>query len=364
MRRDQVVVYSISCLEGNASEVVRWLEANLNGRIVWLVDELPELTLARRVSGTHETKSELLRKTTWRGIWAFLRAGTVLFTDLVFGGPTPPKRRLFVNLWHGDGPKVDLTAHFSVKTPAQVTVAGTRHWGEQKTKAFRSPPGGLIVCGNPRIDQLDRPVTDSQLAAMGIDPGLDLVIWAPTYRHSRADSPHGSWKDSEFADPFIEVRDRMDEICAVLAQVGAQVFVKVHPLDAESLAFPGFGRIDNDSLLDAGVGLYQVLGRAVSLVTDYSSLWVDYIPANRPIGIYCPDLDEYAAGRGFDTPDFEAYQPGPVFTDVDGLLAFLRSAPDGFVGSIPRREAVEKLGIICKTGATNSLMKQIDFGLS
>ncbi|MBI4898031.1 MAG: CDP-glycerol glycerophosphotransferase family protein [Actinobacteria bacterium] len=354
------VVYSISAFEGNAGEVVRWLETGSSGQIVWLLDEIPSQNSVRAVSGTKSGASAVVSKRSFRGFWYFLRADTVLFTDLVFGGPKPPRNRTFVNLWHGDGPKVDTTAHFSAGTPAQFTVAGTIAWGTEKLKSFNAPSDGLIVSGNPRIDQFDRPASDDQLRALGIDPDRPFVLWAPTYRHTRLDSPHGAWKDSRVADPFDEVRIRNADLAKSLAHPGLQLVVKSHPLDKANLDFAATIQIANDDLASAGVGLYQVLARASALLTDYSSIWTDFIPLNRPIALYCPDLDDFSVGRGFDLPDFESYSPGPILSDADDLFAFLGEIAAGIDSSQSRRMKVVKLlGIVDETGATSRLMSQL-----
>ena len=55
------------------------------------------------------------------------------------------------------------------------------------------------------------------------------------------------------------------------------------------------------------------------LITDYSSIFIDFLATGRPVLFYAPDIAEYESSRGFYLP-FEDW-PGPVCREIDELVA-------------------------------------------
>ena len=67
-----------------------------------------------------------------------------------------------------------------------------------------------------------------------------------------------------------------------------------------------------------------MLGNFDILITDYSSIYFDYLLLNRPI-IFIPlDLEEYAQTRGFLLEPYDFWAPGPKVTTVDALIDEIR----------------------------------------
>ena len=344
--------------EGNSVEVVRGLPSHTDGRVYWLVDAQPnELTwLLDGVEGKERIR--LLRKRSVRGLLAYATAQTVFFTHGLYSCPRPPKRKTFVNLWHGDGPKRTDTLHEFPRIPSSYVVAGTKLWGQYKTDFFGVPRNRLLITGNPRIDQFARPLTDDQVEALGIPAAKPLVLWLPTYRGARG--PAGQrWDDSSVvlsASP--DLQEQWSTALATLHRLGVTVVVKPHPLDHDTFSTIGMRVINNDDLRRVRGSLYQLLARASALITDYSSAWTDFLALDRPICFYCPDLEEYAENRGFNVPDLLPLLPGPVFERPDELGAFLSACVEGSDDSAQlRRDSALRVGAETRLGATARLLE-------
>ncbi|MWV46617.1 hypothetical protein GRF59_23700 [Paenibacillus sp. HJL G12] len=68
----------------------------------------------------------------------------------------------------------------------------------------------------------------------------------------------------------------------------------------------------NDKMLgEHKLDLYDVLGAADMLITDYSSVYIDYLLLNRPILFLPVDLEEYKNNRGLLFEPYEFWAPGP-----------------------------------------------------
>ena len=92
-----------------------------------------------------------------------------------------------------------------------------------------------------------------------------------------------------------------------------QLVVKPHPMDADRRRGQGIVTVTDEDLLRAGVTLYGLLGQSRGLVTDYSSVWVDYLLVDRPMAFLVPDRDRY--DRRLLPSDVLDWVPGEV---VDG----------------------------------------------
>ena len=232
----------------------------------------------------------LVRKTSLRGLWAYLRAEVVFFTHGLYGSPKPSPRKPVVNLWHGDGPK-DVRPDNGVGAQISSTwfVGSTELFTGFQAAGFGVPEDHVLLTGNPRTDQLWHDVDADRLARLGITG--DFVVWMPTFRRTRAVG--AMRQQSEIGDDSADGRAEVQALLEGLRQRGLQLVIKPHPMDAEARLWDGAVTITGDDLVEAGVSLYALLGRSSGLVTDYSSVWVDYLLVDRPMAFLVPDRDSY-----------------------------------------------------------------------
>lgn len=84
--------------------------------------------------------------------------------------------------------------------------------------------------------------------------------------------------------------------------------------------------IENVTVVPPSVDSYDILAVTDVLVTDYSSIFFDFLPREMPIVFYAYDLDEYVAERGlyFSLEDM----PGEISYNIEELTHHLRQALD------------------------------------
>jgi CDP-glycerol glycerophosphotransferase (TagB/SpsB family) len=71
---------------------------------------------------------------------------------------------------------------------------------------------------------------------------------------------------------------------------------------------------------------YEILNAIDVLITDYSSLYFDYLLLNRPI-IFTPvDLDDYRLNKGFMLEPYDEWTPGDKVFDFHSLMQAMTSA--------------------------------------
>ncbi len=322
-KRAHAVIYGWPDHEDNLIALERALSgAPEIGRITILTSN-PETPLPWQLGG----KSRRLKKNSIAGFLAFARSRYVFFTHPCFLRRLPSSM-ISVNVWHGmpikrigwllDGNQGIASSH---------AVATSPFWADIMDRSMK-PQHPTMVTGLPRNDRL---FTDRKqvLDMLGIPADSRFIVWLPTYRRSilgelRED---GHDYDNAFAMPDIDP----DSLNDFLAKRNTSMLVKPHPM-AE------FGRtriwshlkiVDNEWLSAHKSSLYQTLAAADVLISDVSSVVIDYLLLDRPIIHAFPDLQEYRDTRGFSVEPVEDYLCGPVVTSQKELLDVLERTLHG-----------------------------------
>jgi CDP-glycerol glycerophosphotransferase (TagB/SpsB family) len=110
-----------------------------------------------------------------------------------------------------------------------------------------------------------------------------------------------------------------------LAENNFAIYIKPHPADELKFNKKVLSDLKNifiltdEALSCEKIDLYQVLNQFDVLITDYSSIFIDFLLLNRPI-LFLKDEDFQ---RGFLIEDLDSFMPGPIFTDLSQLKKYL-----------------------------------------
>jgi len=99
-------------------------------------------------------------------------------------------------------------------------------------------------------------------------------------------------------------------------------------------------RYENISVIEQYSDAYTVLPFTDMLITDYSSVYYDYLQLNREMIVFCFDLDEYLSENRELMFDYEEFMPGRRAESFDELLTLLADHTDCHV---PERERIMHL---------------------
>ncbi|WP_211878091.1 CDP-glycerol glycerophosphotransferase family protein [Pseudarthrobacter albicanus] len=163
--------------------------------------------------------------------------------------------------------------------------------------------GQLAVTGYPRIDATVGASEQQKLELrrhLGINDGQKVVLYAPTWR--------GSLGSLETGD--VDVPSVMEQ----LATLDCVPLYRGHALTSKEGTQ---GALDKFVVPD-DIPTNDLLAVVDVLITDYSSIFFDFMATGRPIVYFAYDLDEYASERGLYF-DLETL-PGRVCVETTGLL--------------------------------------------
>jgi CDP-glycerol glycerophosphotransferase (TagB/SpsB family) len=283
----------------------------------------------------------------WSGIRTCVRAGTY-----VYSGYRSDINRWFsskatnVCLWHGIPIKRILRdardtrprqgklawfGRFGLEPPPDRLLSSTRHITTRCfVRAFGLPEDRCWELGYPRNDHLLNSPREPHRAL--IHPGDELD------RIKNADVVVGmflTWRDDSAFD--VADADLVNRLASLCAEHGALVVYKAHYIVAPADVDP-----ELCVHLPPEVDLNAYLGFCDVLITDYSSVALDFLLLRRPILYYMPDVERYLSMRGFYVDPFAL--PGTVTRDqaalaeaLEGLLtAPRRMPPDAGVDAFRR----------------------------
>jgi CDP-glycerol glycerophosphotransferase len=147
------------------------------------------------------------------------------------------------------------------------------------------------VLGEPRTDVLFAGSADQRTAAarallsshLGELGDRRVLLFAPTWRDGGPDPSIPTAAEWEAIEAFCERHDLL-------------LVVRPHPLGVGSYQHVS----DRVRLLPASVQpeSMPLLWGVSALITDYSSMMIDYVVTGRPLVLLAPDLADYRAGRG------------------------------------------------------------------
>lgn len=300
---------------------------------VWLVSD--RSTVARIRSQVKEKNVSVYRKHSLLGIWYFLRAGYVFVSHGIFGKYSAKNsKKVVVNLWHGMPLKriCYMEPQTEWVTYTDYTIATSPLFQDIMGQSFRKDAAHTLLVGQPRNDLLFEK-TDF-FEKRGIDRGAykKVGMWLPTYRYSLVQQrTDGTFHEGQLL--FLTVAD-MKALNDFLVLEKILIIVKLHPMDyLQKADLPNFSNLLIVKQKEFDSQLYPLLGNCDFLLTDYSSVWLDYEILNKPIGFVCDDFEEYEKGRGFTIPDVTRMLPGPVLKNLHEIEDFLSQELPNKAGS-------------------------------
>lgn len=326
VRKKTIVLHSIPDFSDNTHAFFEYMrrEHGSDGyTLVWLVNDPSEYA-------DLETKHTRFVRGTGKGL-LFKRdfylavAGCVLFTHSV---PIRKWRsgQLFIGTTHSASQLKggDLRPQSEQRTvfPDYKLRCG-QDGLERMMRTSGMPADRFLVLGMPRLDVLFSHRDCVSLLFPGIEPKLTVIALETFKQNSKG------WKDSDarisYGLNIIEDQQTLTALDRALGKRGILLLIKPHPL--QDLSCVEINRLENirfitdRKLADARVQLYQLVENCGALLTDYSSIYYDYLFLDRPIGFMIGDMDAYK--RGFIIDDPLSEMTGPKIRSVPELIAFL-----------------------------------------
>ncbi|MCM3311034.1 CDP-glycerol glycerophosphotransferase family protein [Psychrobacillus sp. MER TA 17] len=206
------------------------------------------------------------------------------------------KNQTRVNLWHGmpikNIAKLDGKAVNEIHV-GDFFISTSSFYRDIMAKSFNVSIDKVNITGQPRNDYLFQA---GERQKIKLRP---FILWMPTYRKSRRGDIRldGSYSEGDFFDA-----DSVESINYYLKENDLLLLLKLHPMDyAKYNIYKNQSNIlfiDEDWLFKRSIQLYELIKESEALITDYSSVYVDYLLTKKPVAFIQPDLNDYINSRG------------------------------------------------------------------
>lgn len=324
-KNNLIVVYGRRMLNDNSESFLDYLldkKINNRYRIV--------LLLCKDVKhGYNNLKNVSIHYSPIITVWYTLRARYIIHTHgLSICTRRVCKRQTVFNLWHGSPLKnIGRLIGSSVRENTDSFFLCTSpFFAEINKKCFAINDKQIFIGSNPRNDVLfhQRNIKD----AMEWTEGSKIVVMMPTFRVST----DVKRKDSENVFPIINASN-IDLLNDYLRKIDVLLVIKPHPYQNKiSFLRHDYSHIKivyNEDVHLKGLKLYELLGNSDALITDFSSVYFDYLLLNKPIGFTIDDMESYKQNRGYTIDDPLNMMPGMKIQTIMDLKSFLKTIADG-----------------------------------
>ncbi|MGB2631165.1 MAG: CDP-glycerol glycerophosphotransferase family protein [Candidatus Omnitrophota bacterium] len=322
----------------NSKYLFEYVNKNQPGiRAIWLTTSKNTLELLRKKG------YKAYRTYSLRGCWLSMRAkvGVICVSNRDINWYTMAGK-IIVNLWYGAPLKkvvYDDTITYErlsgahlfffpfLKKKWDLVVAPSHAVKKIMAGALRIPGGNIAVTGYPRNDVFFKEKTvetpfDEKLSEYR-KKGLKIGIYMPTHRKEGRSSILSLLVD-EIEDLNLELKKKQVILLVKLHYYHLKEIEKLQ-LDHSNIYFIKNEDIEQD--------IYSILPLTDFMITDYSSVYFDYLLLDRPV-IFAPfDMDDYIKVDRELYYDYNEITPGPKANSWKDVLRWVDdcvSSPDKY----------------------------------
>ena len=288
-------------------------------------------------------KIRFVKRRTAKAFFILISSKFLFFTHQGYITKSSRKQKL-INLWHGVGHKKIVKLKGTIKgINADYTLVTSELIKDKFSKAFGISKSSTIMAGYPRNDILIKAqyeIKNKVRKTFDLDGYDKILIWMPTFRtlNKLAFDESDVFGIHDFdLKRFQDLLHKHNSICLVKPHHQIRNFS--FDINLENIKV-----IDDFWVNEKGYLLYQFLGSTDALITDFSSVMIDYSLLNNPIFCVATDLQEYKQSGNLYFEDFENWIPTEFhnnqetfFIDVED---FLRNNKDKYVD---KRNSIKNL---------------------
>lgn len=177
----------------------------------------------------------------------------------------------------------------------------------------------VIYTGYPRNDLLSKNKEISLINEFKLDSHEQIFIcYAPTYRDKLEIE---FWPSNPLFDDKIYLLEKF------LTDTKKTMLIKPHPneiSDYKKLQSERIIIIDSNWLEKRKINFYSLLSKVDLLITDYSSIYIDFLLTDKPIIFFNYDLKAYEKNRVLMVDNYDNWTPGFKAQSIEELIKSIK----------------------------------------
>ena len=239
------------------------------------------------------------------------------------------KNQIIINLWHGCGYKnIQANKKKYIEThPFDYALVPGKVFIDTKSSFWGCKKEQILTIGYPRYDLLKENNNTTIKYVNNLRKNNKLVLWMPTFRNTG----NGYYPEEKikrnFDMPLLDSKEELEILNNLCKKTNVILCIKRHPrqlkYSCENKTYSNIIFIDNNTLVKENIDLYSLLKYTDGLITDYSSVAIDYLLLNKPIAFTLDDYEEYSKSRGFVFKDPKKYMPGHHIYNFEDMQKYV-----------------------------------------
>lgn len=194
------------------------------------------------------------------------------------------------------------------------------------SKLFGVEKRKIVSLGFPRNDALFVK-SDSAKKFRKKLPCKKLILWMPTYRNKCNDEEKRNLAYYDYCVPSMTNSSEASKLNDYLRKREAILLIKPHPSEdiskLQALDLGNIRIISNDDLEEARMTVYDLCSIVDALITDYSSIYYDFLLTRKPIALAIEDIEDYKKENDLLFDDFESNFGAEYIYDFKDVMTFV-----------------------------------------
>lgn len=295
--------------------------------VYWLVEDVEtneKLYKDKKVTFLSNKKKDY--SYSWKTLSAVYSCGILCYTNgFIFDKKFSNPKQKVINLWHGCGykaaPQKERVSFDCVLVPGNCFI-------RTKSEFFGVEEQKIMPIGYPRYDLLKRKCEKAERFINNLKgENKKVVLWMPTFRKTGRSYFPEEINNRDFELPILQSLKELERLDAFCQENKILICIKRHPVqlryNCEDLLLKNIKFINEDTLRVDDIQLYSILQYTDTLISDYSSISVDYMLLDKPIAYALDDYEQYKNTRGFVFENVLDYMPGHHLYNMNDLYSFL-----------------------------------------
>lgn len=340
MKKLNVTFCSFPDFSGNAKALFNYMQDRYKNKMnyTWIVTDENSIDVIKKMGAEAYLSGSLECSN-------YLPKTDVFFTTHanLAGCKAVAPHAIYIELWHGIGPKpvgyltknmrdVDMQWYGDIKYIIDYMIVPSAFWKIVFASTFDINVNQIKDLGLPLLDEIKYSNGKNSLGKILPDVNIDkyskIIFYMPTFRKGC-----GRELSVNYFQNTLFNFDNYDDSCLLkyLENNNYLLIVKRHPSDElnyKCIDSEYIKVINNDKLSDLGMDVNAILNACDLLITDYSSVGIEYAFLDRPVIYVSTDLKEYYDERGIILDNYDFWTDGITCDNYNDMIKLI----DKYIG--------------------------------
>lgn len=266
------------------------------------------------------------------------------------------EKSIYVELWHGISSKHignlsdnmtedDRKWYNHLRKNIDYMVVPSDFWRVIFSTRFNIEYNRTVSLGYPKLDYFvysDSRNNLSKVLDIDITKYNKIIYYMPTFRKgcNREQESQININNIFNLEPYKE-----QELVKFLKDNNYLLCIKKHPseeLDINYIEGDNIKIITEEKLNSNNISLNEIMNAADLMITDYSSLGIEFIFLNKPVIYLVNDVEEYRKNRGITFNNSDFWMPGARVKKIDELTSSISNALNNSSNYSYKKDMLEK----------------------